>query len=585
MKPHPSRVEAIFATANECVDPREQGAYLERACAGDAQLRQEVESLLAAQAGAQNFLERPALTAGEAAKIKAGVQGPRLNEAPTLATPPADRAVAGKHPLPAIRPPSEIRPPSTSLGAVHYFGDYELLSEIARGGMGVVYKARQVSLNRLVALKMILAGRLASELEVKRFYAEAEAAANLDHPNIVTIYEVGQHEGQHYFSMKLVEGRSLAQDLSGEGCKLDDGKPAARLLAKVARAVHHAHQQGVLHRDLKPANILLDTHGEPHVTDFGLAKQVKTDSGITVDGTVLGTPSFMAPEQAAGQSRQLTAAADIYSLGAILYYMLTHQPPFVADSPLDTLVQVLESEAILPHALNLLVSPDLEAICLRCLEKSPHRRYPSAEALALDLESFLRGEPVQARVGGMGAWLRHWVQQQPALVTHLAGLALCMGISEVNFKVHHPVQPALQTELMLMLALWGIISALCQWGMSLPGGANLMRFVWAGLDVALLTATLRLDQALNSPLIAAFPTLIAMSGLWFNVSLVRFTTMMAVLGYGFLVCDDYWKHTRLERISWHLMCGVMLSVIGFAVAYQVHRVRVLNRFYEHRLLP
>ncbi len=302
------------------------------------------------------------------------------------------------------------------LGTVRYVGDYELLEEIARGGMGVVYRARQVSLNRMVALKMILAGQLASKADVSRFHHEAEAAANLDHPNILPIYEVGEHEGQHYFSMKLIEGGSL-RDLIPE--LVQDPKAAARLLATVARAVHHAHQHGILHRDLKPSNILLGGGPEtpvgqmtPYVTDFGLAKRTTEDSGLTQSGAIVGTPSYMPPEQAAGR-KGLSVAADVYALGAILYECLTGRPPFQGPTPLDTILQVLNDEPEPPHRLHPGAVRDLETICLKCLAKEPERRYASAEALAQDLERFLEGDPVSARPLGERELAVRWGRKRP----------------------------------------------------------------------------------------------------------------------------------------------------------------------------
>jgi tRNA A-37 threonylcarbamoyl transferase component Bud32 len=311
---------------------------------------------------------------------------------------------------------------------VRYLGDYELLQEIAQGGMGVIYRARQLSLGRLVALKMIRAGALASAADVRRFYAEAEAAAHLDHPNIVPIYEVGEHEGQHYYSMKLVEGGSLRQYLPRlQG----DARATAQLLATVARAVHYAHQRGILHRDLKPGNILLvgpdpatpdDGALVPLVTDFGLAKKIGGEATLTQPGLIVGTPTYMAPEQASGQP--LTVAADVYALGTILYECLAGQPPFQAETPVATLAQLVSEEPRPPRALNPRVDRDLETICLKCLQKHPPGRYATAEALADDLERWLRGEPILARpVGAVGRAVR-WARRRPAVAALVAALVL-----------------------------------------------------------------------------------------------------------------------------------------------------------------
>jgi len=321
---------------------------------------------------------------------------------------------------------------------VRYFGDYELLQEIARGGMGVVYKARQINLNRTVALKMILAGQLASEDDVRRFYTEAEAAANLDHPGIVPIFEVGEHEGQHYFSMGFVEGESLAD-------RLKEGplppREAAELTKKVAAAIGYAHERGVIHRDLKPANVLLKAalgkasgsrpstlDSQPMVTDFGLAKRVEGESDLTASGQILGTPSYMPPEQASGKVDEVTESADVYSLGAILYALVTGRPPFQADNPLDTLLQVLEREPVSPRTLNPKVPQDLETICLKCLEKESHRRYASAHDLAEELHRFLDGRPIVARPISRTARTWRWCRRNPVVASLVTIVVACIHV-------------------------------------------------------------------------------------------------------------------------------------------------------------
>ncbi|MCY2995622.1 MAG: protein kinase [Planctomycetota bacterium] len=354
---------------------------------------------------------------------------PRTPDADTL--PPQATATEGATEgatLPASGTPT---PPALDTN-VRYFGDYELVEEIARGGMGVVYKARQVKLNRIVALKMILAGQLAGEDDVKRFYTEAEAAAKLDHPGIVPIFEIGQHEGQHYFSMGYIEGISLAK-------KVADGplppREAAEMVVKIAAAVEYAHQQGIIHRDLKPANVLLDAHGQPRVTDFGLAKQLKADSGLTNTGQILGTPSFMPPEQAAGKIDEIGPAADVYALGAILYCLLTGRPPFQSASPMDTLLAVLGQEPVSPRQLNAQTPLDLETIALKCLEKSPARRYATAQDLAEDLQRFIDDEPIKARRVSSVERLARWSRHNRGLATSLATVAMLVSLLAVGATI------------------------------------------------------------------------------------------------------------------------------------------------------
>jgi tetratricopeptide (TPR) repeat protein len=304
--------------------------------------------------------------------------------------------------------------------------DYEWLAEIGQGGMGVVYKARQKSLNRLVAVKMIRAIGPAPEDDLRRFRNEAEAVAHLDHAHIVPVHEVGEHAGQHYFTMKLIEGGSLDRQLA-RFCA--DPKAAASLLAAVARAVHHAHQRGILHRDLKPGNILVDAAGEPHVTDFGLAKRIEVDSSLTQSGVLIGTPSYMAPEQTSGVRGAITTATDVYGLGALLYTLLCGRPPFKGETVLETLEQVKTQEPAPPSRSNRRVDRNLETICLKCLAKDPRRRYNSAEHLADDLSRWLAGEPVRARRTGLAERMVKWARRRPAMTSALtvAVIALLLG--------------------------------------------------------------------------------------------------------------------------------------------------------------
>ena len=304
------------------------------------------------------------------------------------------------------------------------FGDYELVRELGMGGMGVVYEARQVSLNRLVALKMIKDSEFASGDDRLRFQNEARVVAILDHPNIVPILDVGEFEGQHCFSMKLIAGSSLSRRLDAYAA--DPGATAALVIA-VAEAVHYAHQRGILHRDLKPANILVDEEGRPHVTDFGLAKRIGDDCELTRTGSVLGTPSYMAPEQALGKGGSTTTATDVYGLGTIIYALLANRPPFVGDTPFQTIERLRDRAPDPPSQYNPGVPRDLEVICLKCLEKDPKWRYASAQALADDLRHWQAGEPIAARSVGAPtrAWM--WCKRNPRLAGLVTGLVVALA--------------------------------------------------------------------------------------------------------------------------------------------------------------
>src|SRR5262249_15640437 len=318
-----------------------------------------------------------------------------------------------------IQTNNETARPHGAASMLGELGDYELLEEIGRGGQGVVFRARQKSLNRIVALKVISLGQWASKAHLKRFRLEAEAAARLEHPGIVPIHEVGERDGSCFFSMKFVEGGQLDEMARREPMPI---RQAVELIAKVARTVHYAHEHGILHRDIKPGNILLDAKGEPHLTDFGLARLVESESSITHTLDVLGTPSYMAPEQAVGNNAAISSVTDVYGLGAVLYQLLTSQPPFAGGATYETIKLLLDTEPRQPRLLNPKIDRDLSTICLKCLEKDPKRRYSSALALAEDLERWLKHEPILARHTGIIVRSRKWMRRNPSS----ALLAACL---------------------------------------------------------------------------------------------------------------------------------------------------------------
>ncbi|MBI3863198.1 MAG: serine/threonine protein kinase, partial [Planctomycetia bacterium] len=355
------------------------------------------------------------------------------------------------------------------------FGKYELLEEIGRGGMGVVFKARQRDLNRVVALKMILSSQLAADADVKRFYREARAAGSIRHPHIVGIHEVGQHNGQHYFAMDFIAGTSLA-GLTRSGPL--DAERAARLMIGVARAVQCLHDHGIVHRDLKPSNILLDAAGTPYVTDFGLAKVFDDPDERTQSGTTLGTPGYMPPEQAAGKINEITPRSDVYGLGAILYEALTGRPPFREDTPHRTILQVLESEPTLPVRLNPRIPKELERICLKCLEKDPSRRYATAADVANDLDRYLRHEPIEARPAGFGDRFRRWLRREPGLASRLAIMLAALLVTQAEHLYNHR-DWNYHFEIKLAFVGWALLAVIFQWFQRRERNAEFARLGWA----------------------------------------------------------------------------------------------------------
>jgi serine/threonine-protein kinase len=486
-------------------------------------------------------------------------------------------------------------PPDTSKKTIAYgvtgeangnpqdFGNFELLGEIGRGGMGVIWKARQKDLDRVVAIKMILANHLASRDQVERFVAEARTMARLHHPHIVRIHETGQIAGQHYFVMEYIAGQSLADRLRDSGPISPD--KAARYVCTVARAVEHLHSQGIVHRDLKPSNILLDEDDRPYVTDFGLIKMLGAGSQATTTGAILGTPAYMAPEQAAGRTAEVGPLSDVYSLGAILYDLVIGRPPFQGETPIDTMLQVIEGEPTRPRWLAPDIPAPLEMIVLKCLEKNPADRYCSAAALADDLERFINGEDVEARPAGLWPKLRRWTRREPALAFRLCALVILVAIVHVNYVFFKPVSWLLHVEVIGLMGLWMALSVGCQRLLRHPRWGSWVPAVWSGIDALVLALILHITQSQSSPLLIGFPLLVAASGLWFQVRPVCVTTVVLEATYALTVIDSYHSHGKTTEPHFHIIFMVALAVLGFIVAYQVQRIRVLSRYYDQRRLP
>lgn len=466
--------------------------------------------------------------------------------------------------------------------AADELSDLEIVREIGRGGMGIVFLARQKSLERMVAVKMISAP-LGDPAQVRRLQVEARAAAALRHPHIVRIHHVGQWYGQPYLVMEYIEGQNLTQRLRAGPLAPRD---AAALLAQIAAAVDHLHAHGIVHRDLKPSNILLDEGGCPYLTDFGLARFMTRQSDETGSGVVAGTPAYMSPEQASGQSAAAGPASDIYSLGVILYEMLTGRPPFRDTNPLITLLQVREREPELPRRLNPRVPAELETICLKCLEKSPQQRFASAAELVQELDRFLRGEPVLTQPPGWQHRLMRWARRHPALATRMAGIGLFYGVELYNVA-QGVIPPAVHAWITAVLAAWLAASCLFERLLRFPARRLHAMFAWAATDVLAVTAALLAARGLASPAVIALVLLVVASGLWARVRLVWFTTVVCVAAYGILLWD-YLRWPAEQRASKAaaasadepIYFALALVVSGAIVAYHVWRMQSLNRYAE-----
>jgi serine/threonine-protein kinase len=440
--------------------------------------------------------------------------------------------------------------------------------------MGVIFRARHEPLNRTVALKLILSGSLATADDVARFRAEAEMVAGLDHPGIVHVYEVGSVRGIFFFSMTYLPAGTLSDRVRGGPL---EPRKAAECVRRIAEAMAYAHEQGVVHRDLKPSNILFDAQGDPKITDFGLAKRRDASLHLTMTGQILGTPAYMAPEQAAGQQEDFSPQLDVYAIGAILYHLLTGRAPFRASNPIDIMLQVLDRDPDPVSQHNRQVPLALQRICQRAMEKRPSRRYASTVELARDLQSFLKDEPIrwpqETWLHGFQRWWRH----EPILLAHWYGIAATLGISWSHYAVKH-TDLSYVVHHSLTLLLWAAISWFLQKWMHRPQWRETACLTWGTFDVVLFTYVLHGVSPPRESLLVGYALLIVSSGLFLRVRYVTIMTILVLAGFSVLVTLAPTEF--LEKPHHTAIFVACLGVIGMVVGALVRRVRALREYYE-----
>lgn len=455
-----------------------------------------------------------------------------------------------------------------------FLADYEILEEIDRGGMGVVYKAKDQKLKRIVALKLIRSGELASEEEVQRFMSEAEAAAALSHPGIVPIFEVGTWNGLVYYTMAYIEGQSLAALATESPLKANE---AIKIVHRLCSAIAYAHESGVYHRDLKPANVLINEAGQPVIIDFGLAKVVASDQSLTATGQILGTPAYMTPEHASGKEKAIGPSADVYALGAILYFLNTGQAAFSGPTPVDVLMQVLSRRPAKPSKLNKNVSSELDWVCLRSLEKEPAERYQTAADLAADLQRLLQGEPIESPKESLALRLTKWWQREPILAAHTLGIGVTTIIVCVSYMLRSEYSEHFYYRMGLLL-IWLSGSFFLQSWVDLARWRDAAIYSWLCVDALIYTVLIAFAEPPRSLLLIGYPMMIVSSAMYYQRRFLFAKSVLCLVAYStlcWLYQGDIFDKPDFAAI---FLCG--LIVITLCMHVMINRIRGLSRFYE-----